>query len=551
MYLRTFAALAVFALGGCPQDTDPSTDDTETDDSDTDGEPDDTDPGPDDTDGFDTDTDNIFETGWGDTGIQETGRSDSGGRPQDSNFVPPTDTSECSFGERLDCNDTCFPAYFVGDGHCDDGTDGPADFDCITFSRDNGDCAVDTAVIDTDIPPGSCPIVFRTNTGNNGNAMAWEIRSLDGTVWADHDNGDFPLNNSSYVENVFLPTGSYGFVAQSNTNGWLGGKVTGTSPIGTLLIEALLLAGSEDIIPFEVDCDEDTDVDEPDLTECGDLVITVNTALDAPDMAWRLKEADGTTVAESFYRAYLDFQNYTSEIELPTGQYIFNMRDLAGDGWNGSTYSIFDKGLQQTISSGTMSNGYTLDQVFYVDCSDTFEPAPIPVPGDVSCQPLGLRVFTDLFGDQVGWEIQDATGAVIDTAPTGTYSRNAVFSTRLLIAEGAWTLNMLDAGGDGWGGTRLEVFDFTTGYIFGTFGDTFTAGAARAESLTTEGPAYTPVPPPPGGGVCAGGTTEDCDGVCWPRTMLGDGFCDDGTLFAPNFDCVAFNNDRGDCPVGP
>jgi excinuclease UvrABC nuclease subunit len=35
------------------------------------------------------------------------------------------------------------------------------------------------------------------------------------------------------------------------------------------------------------------------------------------------------------------------------------------------------------------------------------------------------------------------------------------------------------------------------------------------------------------------------------RAMIGDGFCDDGTTFAPNFNCGAFTNDRGDCSPIP
>ena len=46
------------------------------------------------------------------------------------------------------------------------------------------------------------------------------------------------------------------------------------------------------------------------------------------------------------------------------------------------------------------------------------------------------------------------------------------------------------------------------------------------------------------------GWVEDCDGQCWPDSWIGDGFCDDGTLQAwgdPNFDCAVFNQDEGDC----
>jgi hypothetical protein len=42
-----------------------------------------------------------------------------------------------------DCNGDCYPASWVGDGYCDDNTSfawGSPDFDCSTFSFDDGDC---------------------------------------------------------------------------------------------------------------------------------------------------------------------------------------------------------------------------------------------------------------------------------------------------------------------------------------------------------------------------------------------------------------------------
>lgn len=553
MTSRAWTALALLALGGCP--SDPGTDGDDTDTIDPDSVVDDTDGGDTDTtpDTDTTDTDLIFETGYQETGYGETAVNppDSNTPPVDSGDVPITDTSLCGFGEKPDCNGVCFPAYFLGDGHCDDGTDGPADFDCTLYVRDAGDCTIDTAKPDTDIPVGSCGLTFRTNTGNNGPNMGWEIRSLDGTVWESHPFGDFPLNNSVYVDSVFLPTGDYGFVAQAqNAGGWNGGDATGTDPSGALILEADLLVGAQDITPFSVDCEPDTDTIVVDPDACGDLVIEVQTSATASEIGWRLKEPGGLTIEEGLFGSYLDNRTYTTEVSLTSGAYIFNPRDLEGDGWAGGTYSIYDKGLAQTLVSGTMTTGYSLQQVFYVDCSDTFNPGPIPVPNNVSCEPVGVRLFTDLFGDEVGWELRDSTGTLIDFAPVGTYARNSVFSTNLLIGEGTFTVTLLDGGSNGWGDTRMEVFDLATGYVFGTFGETFTAGASLEEPLTTSCPGMVGPQPPPAV-VCPAGTTEDCNDACWPRSMIGDGFCDDGTTFAPNFNCGAFNNDRGDCAPIP
>ena len=49
---------------------------------------------------------------------------------------------------------------------------------------------------------------------------------------------------------------------------------------------------------------------------------------------------------------------------------------------------------------------------------------------------------------------------------------------------------------------------------------------------------------------CAADESRDCDGACWPTGWLADDWCDDGTeqpWGSANFQCAAYNWDRGDC----
>lgn len=39
-----------------------------------------------------------------------------------------------------DCDDADFPDYWLGDGTCDDGSDGRANLNCKLYACDNGDC---------------------------------------------------------------------------------------------------------------------------------------------------------------------------------------------------------------------------------------------------------------------------------------------------------------------------------------------------------------------------------------------------------------------------
>jgi hypothetical protein len=46
---------------------------------------------------------------------------------------------------------------------------------------------------------------------------------------------------------------------------------------------------------------------------------------------------------------------------------------------------------------------------------------------------------------------------------------------------------------------------------------------------------------------CDDDEIEDCDGDCAPAGWLGDGICDDGSLYPGNLDCAAHDFDDGDC----
>lgn len=55
----------------------------------------------------------------------------------------------------------------------------------------------------------------------------------------------------------------------------------------------------------------------------------------------------------------------------------------------------------------------------------------------------------------------------------------------------------------------------------------------------------------PAGSSCGAGEALDCTGACWDETWVGDGYCDDGTVYQwgnANFYCDAFLDDAGDCP---
>jgi len=102
----------------------------------------------------DTPSESESESGWGGSESQVTSESeseDSTSESESEQVAPPLDTGNpfidsaaCDLpGTIRDCQFKCFPANWVGDTYCDDGTMydwGDPDFYCEEFQFDGGDC---------------------------------------------------------------------------------------------------------------------------------------------------------------------------------------------------------------------------------------------------------------------------------------------------------------------------------------------------------------------------------------------------------------------------
>jgi len=482
------------------------------------------------------DTD-VYETGWGSPDL-DTDRGGGGGGGS---------TRRCPFGEVKDCNNVCFPEYFVGDGSCDDGTAFTSNFDCAEKDFDGGDCLTDTdppivppAVADT------CPVFVRIFSGNWAVEMGWSIDRPNGTNIYTQALGSFTVNNTWYAQVVDLEPGNYRFVMQDLLgDGWNGGSYTLTDFSGAEIASGAMNTGFSARDSFSVTCDVDTDAPVVAEPECGDLELAINTLTFGWQVGWVLKDAEGTVIAQAPSNTYQNNNRYTHETSLPSGWYVFTLTDAMEDGWNGSTFSLTDRSTGEVMLDGTLATGGRQDLPFLVNCSDTFEPG-IPPLGDVlTCDPLVMSVDTLFDAEEVGWQILDDAGAVVIDMQPGVYIGRGTFNTPVELPTGEYTVRMLDAGGDGWQGASFSLLDVTSGFAFAHGGATFTSGSSADVAVGVA----CPTPAPPGPTTCPAGSVEDCAGVCWPTTYVGDGWCDDGTVFAPNFACARFTFDGGDCTL--
>ena len=126
----------------------------------------------------------------------------------------------CMPGQTADCQGTCAPVHWIGDGVCDEGLYGGADFFCAAFSADEGDCS--TVQSETGCPNNSVPDC----DGNCANLNWIEDGSCDdGETYLanfdcsefDFDGGDCDGGSSSegsshsyfyQLQNEFYPTSS-------------------------------------------------------------------------------------------------------------------------------------------------------------------------------------------------------------------------------------------------------------------------------------------------------------------------------------------------------
>jgi hypothetical protein len=434
----------------------------------------------------------------------------------------------------------------LGDGTCDDGTTFQADFACDRWAYDRGDCA-DT---DTDDLLTACSYTLRFVTRSFASEIGWTLTDTQGSILASIQPGGYVSDNTAYVTDLFLADGTYRLTGtDSFGDGWHGAFFQIINP----RTQAVVLRGdnlegnpSRFVYTFTTTCAVPT---------CEVDVITTAAAGES-SAGWEIGTGAGGVGGAA--PGTLPAGATTSRrVELGDGiPYDLRLLDGRADGWTEGTQLEVRYPGGLLLLADRLVTGSTSTFPFRKltpDCALASEPAfdaPGPVVEPDTCRLVRLVTTAGTTANEVSWSLSEvpAFGKPVAALAPGALPQNVPNTINTDLRTGRYVLEMRDEARNGWGGS-FRILDSSGATLFET---THPGGTQTAKYFDVSCPAPvdtddTDVPPE----GCLPGAVADCLGVCWALALVGDGVCDDGDGFAPDFACDAFDFDGGDCATPP
>lgn len=76
---------------------------------------------------------------------------------------------------------------------------------------------------------------------------------------------------------------------------------------------------------------------------------------------------------------------------------------------------------------------------------------------------LGVTTTVASYPDRIGYEVMDENERIVASRYQGTFESDTVYSFKKCVAQGHYSLKIIDYSNSGWGtGTFVEIFAFTT-----------------------------------------------------------------------------------------
>jgi len=197
----------------------------------------------------------------------------------------------------------------------------------------------------------------------------------------------------------------------------------------------------------------------PPIGPCVPTLIQINTDQYPEETSWEISDTLGNIIfANGPYTNAPDYQPQTHVICLPVGEFVFTIKDLYGDGmagslWGGQDGSYYVIQCGDTLVYGTDANFGTDSN--YVLLSDTCTPPP-PVLGCTDDNYLEYDPIATVDDSSC------ATLKIIGCTDTTAFNYDSTANYMDYVDSCWFELKLHDLAGNGWVGSRLEVYQEDT-----------------------------------------------------------------------------------------
>lgn len=344
-----------------------------------------------------------------------------------------------------------------------------------------------------------------------------------GTVCGDSVTLALPIYNrgTSAITTMELSYGIFG--GASSDTAWSGLIAVGDSihlslnalPRAGALSDASIIISSINGGADEVITNNTRSIEFRSVAEADGELLVVRFANDCfgAQNGWSITDGTGAVIAHSSWITPLEVALDT--VCLAQGCYQFHAHQdqlsgyesLATDCTTPLEFELLDPDGNAFLSSpstGAIGNyAFCIPALIQGGCTDqyapNFDPDALFNDGtcEATCYPLTLTVQTDCNGQELGWSLLNSSGLPIFGVTPGTLQSQTQYEWDLCQFSGCWSIDLLDAGGDGLAGCSSAGGE-SAFVLLTSNGDTLYYGEAEDFGGSLSLPACLPHPFVPG-----------------------------------------------------
>ena len=220
----------------------------------------------------------------------------------------------------------------------------------------------------------------------------------------------------------------------------------------------------------------------PPSPNCIPAVLNINLDQFQNETTWEIHDSTGVLLyAGGPYSNAPDYQPQFENVCLPPGQISLTMYDSYGDGlagslWGGNDGSYYLMQCADTLVYGNIPNFGT--DTTHVFLSDTCPPPPIIL----GCMDFNYVEYNPLANQDDGSCLTLKIYGCIDST---MFNYDPLANTMDYVDSCSYTLTLTDLAGNGWVGSRLEIYqaDTTIYYLSSGFSQSYTLNLLAPEEV--------------------------------------------------------------------